>query len=192
MSMPAAPLQGRISDQEREHALAEMEVSHQVFLEATRGLSPEQWNFQIAANCWSPAQCAEHIAIIEIAALQRVIPKGLSEPADPERRKALKYSDAEVQRLGKDRGNKLSAPERVLPSGRLGSPEEIVAKLAEARAAMKSFVQSTQDDLRNHFVDHPIFGALDLYQWILLAPAHMVRHSEQINEIKRYPHFPKA
>jgi len=121
-----------------------------------------------------------------------VIPKALSEAADPEKRETLKYADSTVLRMGRERETKLNAPERVQPSGRFGSPEGSVRKIAEVRAQMREFVRSTQDDLRNHFADHPVFGTLDLYQWILLASAHMVRHSEQINEIKRDPRFPKV
>ena len=187
-ALPAGP----ISNEERDHALEQMENSYRMFLDATRGLNQSQWNFRSETNCWSPAQCAEHIAIIEIAVLQRLIPKALNEPPDPEKRKTLKYSDTAVQQLGKNRENKINAPERVVPSGRLGSHEEIARKLGEGRAALRSFVQSTQDDLRDHFADHPIFGALDLYQWILLVSAHMERHSEQINEIRRHPQFPKT
>jgi hypothetical protein len=183
---------GTISKEEREFALVDLEASHWVFLEAARGLSTAQWTFQREPDGWSPAQCAEHIAIVEDAVLQRVFPKALSEPADPAKRNTLKYSDVAVQRLGKDRANKLNAPERVRPSGRFGSPDEIVQKVAEIRGRMKDFVQSTQDDLRNHFADHPVFGTLDLYQWVLLASVHMVRHSVQLNEVKRDPRFPKA
>jgi uncharacterized protein YndB with AHSA1/START domain len=183
---------GPISKEEREFALVDLAASHRVFLEAARGLSTVQWTFQRETDGWSPAQCAEHIAIVEDAVLQRVFPKALSEPADPAKRNTLKYSDVAVQRLGKDRANKLNAPERVRPSGRFGSPDEIVRKVAEIRGRMKDFVESTQDDLRNHFADHPLFGTLDLYQWVLLASVHMVRHSEQLNEVKRDPRFPKA
>ena len=183
---------GPISKEERAFALADLEVSQRVFLEATRGLSTAQWAFQREPDCWSPAHCAEHIAIVEGGVLQRVFPKALSEPADPAKRSTLKYSDAAVQRLGRDRANKLNAPERVRPSGRFGSPDETVRKVAEVRVQTKGFVQSTQDDLRNHFAEHPVFGTLDLYQWVLLVSVHMVRHSEQINEIKHDPRFPKA
>lgn len=183
---------GPISSEEREFALVDLEASHRAFLEATQGLSAAQWNFQSNPERWSAAQCAEHIAVIEEVVLQRVIPKGLSGAADPQKRKTLKYTDTAVLRMGRERETKLNAPERVQPSGRFGSPEGSVQKIAEARAQTREFVRSAQDDLRNHFADHPAFGTLDLYQWILLASVHMVRHSEQINEIKRDPRFPKA
>lgn len=186
--LPAGP----ISKEEREFALADLEASHRAFLAAAQGLSAPQWNFQCDPKRWSAAQCAEHIAVIEEVVLQRVIPRALGEVADPEKRKTLKYPDAAVQRMGRERETKLNAPERVQPTGRFASPEQIVQKIAEVREQLRKFVQSTQDDLRNHFADHPIFGTLDLYQWILLASAHMVRHSQQINELKHDPRFPKA
>jgi uncharacterized protein YndB with AHSA1/START domain len=183
---------GPISREEREYALGDLEASHGAFLEAIRELSVAQWSFQSRPNCWSAAQCAEHIALIEEVVLQRVIPSGLKEPADPQRRKTLKYPDTAVRRMGRERENKLNAPEPVRPSGRFGSPAEIVQKVAAARERMREFVRSTDEDLHDHFADHPVFGTLDLYQWILLTSAHMLRHMQQIYEIKRDPGFPKA
>ena len=52
---------------------------------------------------------------------------------------------------------------------------------------------STQDDLRDHFRDHPVpaIGTLDAYQWILLISGHTRRHTAQILEVKADPNFPK-
>ena len=30
------------------------------------------------------------------------------------------------------------------------------------------YIRTTNDDLRDHFFDHPAFGTLDGYQWLLL------------------------
>jgi len=183
---------GPIFKQDREWALVDLDVAHRGFLEATRGLSAAQWRFQSEPHCWTVMQCTEHIATVEAAILQRVFPKALAEPADPDKRKTLNHTDSAVRRLGRDRENKLVAPERVQPLDRLASPEDAVKKVAEVRAQTRAFVQCTQDDLRNHFADHPAFGTLDLYQWILLVAGHMLRHSDQIDEIKQNPRFPKA
>lgn len=51
--------------------------------------------------------------------------------------------------------------------------------------------EAAQEDLRDHFMDHPVFKTLDTYQWILLTSAHMRRHTAQILEVKADPNFPK-
>ena len=50
-----------------------------------------------------------------------------------------------------------------------------------------------QDDLRDHFADHPVpaIGTLDAYQWVLLISGHTRRHTLQILEVKADPNFPK-
>jgi hypothetical protein len=59
------------------------------------------------------------------------------------------------------------------------------------RAATLAFVNSTQLDLRDHFVDHPVIKTLDPYQWMLLISGHVPRHTEQVLEVKADPNFPK-
>jgi hypothetical protein len=61
----------------------------------------------------------------------------------------------------------------------------------ESRARTIEFISTTQEDLRDHFMDHPVFKTLDTYQWILLTSAHMRRHTLQILEVKGDPNFPK-
>jgi hypothetical protein len=45
--------------------------------------------------------------------------------------------------------------------------------------------------LRAHSAPHPAFQTLDAYQWILFMAAHSDRHTQQINEVKAQPRYPK-
>jgi len=49
----------------------------------------------------------------------------------------------------------------------------------------------TQDDLKEHFITHPVFGTMDLYQGFILLAAHSERHTMQIEEVMANPDFPK-
>jgi hypothetical protein len=40
-----------------------------------------------------------------------------------------------------------------------------------------TYLQTTNDDLRDHFFDHPAFGPLDGYQWLVLISGHSARHT---------------
>ena len=53
------------SPADKEKALAVLETSKKGVLDATRGLSEAQWNFKVAPDKWSVAECAEHIAAAE-------------------------------------------------------------------------------------------------------------------------------
>jgi len=54
-----------------------------------------------------------------------------------------------------------------------------------------TYFQTTNDDLRDHFFDHPAFGPFDGYQWLLLISGRSARHTAQIGEVKADPNFPK-
>jgi len=181
-----------LSPEEREYAIAELESSHAEFLDVTRGLTPAQWNFKPAPDRWSAAECSEHIGVIEELAFQRITGKALKEPADPTKRKTIRFSDPGILRAGSERVQKLQAPESVQPSGRWETPDEMLQNLLVLRARTIEFVKTTQEDLRNHFLDHPAFQTLDAYQWVLLISGHMRRHTGQILEVKADLKFPKA
>ena len=53
------------------------------------------------------------------------------------------------------------------------------------------YIRTTDDDLRDHFFDHPVLGPMDGYQWLLLIATHSARHTAQIEEVKADPNFPK-
>jgi hypothetical protein len=55
---------------------------------------------------------------------------------------------------------------------------------------LTDFVATTSDDLRDHVVTLP-FGSFDSYQMILFIAAHSNRHTQQIDEVKADPNFPK-
>ena len=68
---------------------------------------------------------------------------------------------------------------------------ELAKAFEDSRKATMTYLQKTNDDLRDHFFDHPAFGPLDGYQWLLLISGHSARHTAQIGEVKADPNFPK-
>ena len=57
------------------------------------------------------------------------------------------------------------------------------------RAQTVTLFKSTAD-LRDHAINHPVFGQLDGYEWVLAVAAHSARHTKQILEVKADPNFP--
>ena len=90
-----------------------------------------------------------------------------------------------------DRSHKAQAPEILRPTGRWATEAELTKAFEASRKANMDYIKTTNDDLRDHFFDHPVFGTLDGYQWLLLLSAHSARHTEQIEEVKADPNFPK-
>ena len=180
-----------LSRAERDHAVAELESSRKAFLEATSGLSEAQWNFKPAADRWSIAECAEHIGVTEAYILNLITEQALKSPEEPEKRAQVQGKEAAMMAMAVDRSAKFKAPEAIQPKRRWATSGEITKNVLENRTRTIEFVRTTQEDLRDHFMDHPVFKTLDAYQWIVLASAHMRRHTAQILEVKADPNFPK-
>jgi hypothetical protein len=180
-----------LSPAEREQAVGELESSRQAFLDATSGLSEAQWNFKPAPDRWSIAECAEHIGVTEAFVLKLITEQALKSAAEPEKRAQVQGKDTSIMVTAVDRSAKFKAPEVIQPTWRWATSGEITKNVLENRARTIEFISRTQEDLRDHFMDHPVFKTLDTYQWILLTSAHMRRHTAQILEVKADPNFPK-
>jgi len=117
----------------------------------------------------------------------------LKTPLTPEKRDAVKAKDEFILMAMQDRSHKATAPEPIDPAKRPMPAEASVKQFLASRAHTIEYVKTTQDDLRDHFFDHPVpvIGTLDGYQWILLISGHSRRHTLQILEVKADPNFPK-
>ena len=70
------------------------------------------------------------------------------------------------------------------------STADALASFREAREKLIQYVNTTDADLRNHVVTFPA-GSYDAYQMILFIGAHSNRHTQQMEEVKADPNFPK-
>lgn len=184
---PATPLTAH----EREAALKQFETTRDNFLKSITGLSEKQWTFKPAPDRWSVAEVAEHITVSESVLLGLVQKQLMSSPAAPDKRDQVKGKDELVAERVPDRSHKFQAPEILRPTGRWATEAELVKTFETERVATMDYVRTTNDDLRDHFFDHPTLGTLDGYQWLLLISAHSARHTAQIEEVKADPNFPK-
>ncbi|HWY43294.1 MAG TPA: DinB family protein [Candidatus Sulfotelmatobacter sp.] len=193
MFVLAAPATETLTKEERDKAVAELEGSKKMFLDATKGLSPAQWSFKSAPDRWSIAECADHIALAEAFIFGRVTDGVLKTPLTPEKRSVTAGKDEKLVIMLQDRSFKAKAPEPLDPTKTVLTPEESVKKFLESRAKTEEFIKTTQEDLRDHMFDHPVpaIGTLDGYQWVLLISGHTRRHTLQILEVKADPNFPK-
>ena len=180
-----------LTAQEREAAVKQFETTRDNFLKSIAGLSEKQWTFKPAPDRWSVAEVAEHITVSE-SMLGGLVQQTIAQsPAAPEKRGQVKGKDEMILERVPDRSHKAQAPEFLKPTGRWPTEADLVKAFDQARAANITYIQTTNDDLRDHFFDHPVFGTLDGYQWLLLISAHSARHTEQIEEVKADPKFPK-
>jgi uncharacterized damage-inducible protein DinB len=185
---PTAPT--TLTAQEREFALQQFQTTRDNFLKSISGLSQKQWTFKPGPDRWSIAEVAEHITVSETT-IFGVIQRSLQSPAAPEKREQVKGRDEMILTRVPDRSHKAQAPEILRPTGRWATETELTKAFEDARKANMEYIRTTNDDLRDHFFDHPVFGTLDGYQWLLLISTHSARHTAQIEEVKADPNFPK-
>lgn len=185
---PAQPLQ----QGERDRAMSHLHATRKLFLDSLAGVTAEQWAWKPAADVWSIAEVAEHIAISEqtIFQLAQKVANSPAPSAD-QMAKVNKANDEKLLVSVVDRSAKFQAPEFLKPTHRWANMAELTASFKKDRDATIEYVQTTQDALRAHGAPHPVFQMIDAYQWILLLSAHTERHVLQLNEVKTKPGFPK-
>jgi len=178
-----------LNQEDRDSALKYLESTEQGVLDATKGLTAEQWNFKQAPDRWSVAEVAEHIAAAEDLLFGMITTQVMKAPARPAG-EDVKAVDQMVLTGVPDRSHKAQAPEPLKPTNRFGSPEAALKHFQESRQKTIDFLQKT-DDLRAHASDSPLGKKLDGYEWLLFIAAHSERHTKQIAEVKADPKFPK-
>jgi uncharacterized damage-inducible protein DinB len=175
-----------LSQSEREKALRYLEETRAGVGDAVKGLSDAQWKFKPAADRWSIAEVVEHLALVEDV-VKTTLGKLDQAPAGAPDRDPKKI-DAMILAEVPDRSKKFQASAAISPTGRWTTAEAL-DRIRSTRNQIAEVLRSTPD-LRRHVIDHPAFGPLDGYQWILAVAGHTARHTKQILEIKANPHFP--
>lgn len=178
-----------LSPADRDRAMKYLQSTEQGVIDATKGLSPAQWNFKPAPDRWSVAEVTEHIAAAEDMLFGMITTQVMTAPARPAGEDAKPIDDMVMSALP-DRSKKIQAPEPLKPTNRYGSPEASLKHFEDSRAKTEDFLKKT-DDLRAHASDSPMGKKLDGYEWILFIAGHSERHTKQINEVKADPNFPK-
>lgn len=179
---------GTLSDSERAFLLEQMEMSKKAFLQSISGLSEAQWKFKPAPNVWSVAECAEHIVLSETF-LFDTSQQILKSPAVPRPAKSNAAFDQQLAVGVQDRSHKATAPEPLVPSGKVNSPADAARLFTEKRDQNEAYVKATSDELRAHVADGPA-GPMDAYQFLVLMATHTARHTAQIKEVQANANYP--
>ena len=165
-------------------ALAE---SHERFTQGVGQLSADdELQQRPAPERWSIAEIVEHVAIVE-SSITKLIGMMLHKAASagaplPDRGGRIAPISIEdfVARSLKE---KYRAPEMALPRG--ASITDSLARLERARETLRELrpsIEATDGTTVNY--PHPVFGPLNLYQWLIMVGVHRDRHLRQIEAIK--------
>ena len=174
---------------EKAKLVQDLERTRDKFLKSVDGLSEAQWNYKAAPEKWSIAQCAEHIAAAE-SLIRGAVEGALTKPIADDQDRAALVKDSVIQTMIVDRSRKFSAPEPLIPGDRFGSPAAAVEAFHKERDATLKLAQGDAD-FRAHAAQHPGFGMIDTYGWMLFLSGHTERHTLQIEEVKANADYPK-
>jgi DinB family protein len=176
-----------MTQQERDAVANRLSESYRLLLDTVATLTPEQWNFKPSLEQWSIAECVEHLAVSEAAALGRY-QRMLAAPAAPGKESAL--TDEQLAEKVADRSQKFKAPDVIAPSRRWSDPKEALKQFKDCRDQGLAQLKDAGANLRSYFSAHPAFGDLDGLQWMGLRAGHTERHTAQIKAIQASPEYP--
>ena len=180
----------KISKKERNSAIDLLKDTEKGVIKAVAGLSEAQLNFKPAPDKWSVEDCVKHIATTE-QSLWQMTNGAIQQAGNPEKRADIKATDEEVIKMTENREHKVkTAPSMEPQNTPYKSLAEALASFKTDRAKLINYVKTTDADLRNHVITMPP-GSFDSYQMILFIGAHSNRHTQQIEEVKADPNFPK-
>ena len=179
-----------LTDEERTDASKLLTDTYAGVLKSVTGLSAAQLNFKPALDKWSIRECVQHIAAAE-EELWKIEEENLKQVPNPERRPDIRFNDEQLIKAVEDRTHKSKTFEALEPAhSKYATLEKALDGFKAHRNHLIDFVKNTKADLRNRVLLLPL-GNYDAYQFILLIAAHSDRHTQQINEVKANPGFPK-
>jgi hypothetical protein len=166
--------------------IKDLQETRDTFLAGVTGITDAQAKFKPAPDRWSIEEIAEHIALVEVGLMARLVQEAT--PCDhterPERQ-------AELRKLGFDRTGKRNAPERARPTGRFGSLSNALAEFKANRDKTLAYMRDCPDDLHARTIVHPI-GPMTSHELVVMMASHTLRHLEQIREVQAAPGYPRA
>jgi len=164
---------------ELETALAENRAAVEEFVAAARALDASKWSAPRGENQWSPAQIAEHLAIVY--EYNRKVLKGEAGKGAPRFLQPLAKWFVVDRTLKAGRfTRKGRAPAIFQPVAKTAAPSsQLLARLTAAVAGMEADIRSGHPEGR-HVTAHPFFGPVPTIDWIKLQAIHARHHRSQL------------
>lgn len=170
-----------------------VESDRAMLLAASRNLTQAQLDFQPAEDRWSIGENLCHLALTE-KGVGRLISMKVAQAQKAEKHVAIETPSQLTSLDAYDIPNnkrKMKVPDPKLTPRHGIAKDELFTRLDESRNALRtSFASLAEYDLAAHTFPHPVFGEINLYQWILFIGHHERRHLNQINSVLADPRFP--
>ena len=96
----------------------------------------------------------------------------------------LEWRGALITARGADRTTRMLSPGAGRPTGRFSTLREATEHFLSTRGRTLGFVENANEDLRCRLTTHPLLGAVNCYEMLLVIAVHPRRHALQVEEIK--------
>jgi len=164
---------------DKEKILADLQSGRKALLAVLTGGTEDAAARIPSAGKWSVLECVEHVAASEDYLFSQII---LSQPSDVPmlntRRETL------ILTRGLDRTIPVPSPAVGKPAGRFATLSKALQRFLESRERTIRFVEDCVEHLRSKRTTHPIVGAVNCYEMLLIMAVHPHRHAKQLEEIK--------
>jgi hypothetical protein len=167
---------------ELETQIADNRAAVEQFVATARGLDATKWTAPRAEGAWSPAQIAEHLAIIY--EYNRAVIKGTAGKGAPAiLRRLLRWFVVDRTLKAGRFTRKGRAPAIFRPKAPQGpAAADVLARLMTAVTGLEGDIRSGHPAGR-HTVAHPFFGTLQTTDWMRLQAIHTRHHHDQIKSL---------
>lgn len=170
-----------------EEVLRHLEHYRSVLEDAVQTVPPDRRGSRPAPDRWSVAEILDHLGIVE-GNVVRMLGKQFAQARagglrlEPD---AGTVVPSFPVALVLDRGRRIEAPERILPTSGLDA-QAAWQVLTDRRALLRELLAEFDGLALGDVVPpypHPIFGSLNGWQWVVFLGAHEGRHAGQIREL---------
>jgi hypothetical protein len=169
-----------LTTKERLTLVTELKTSKKDFLRSVEGLSARQFNFKNGKNKLSVRECVYKLVSIENSLWTCA-------------KASLKQDVAPTERTtSNDEALFSISQQKTFPCKELKfkTVKEALKFYKNERTEILRYVQTSTQNVRDHFTKTTI-GNFDAYQLILLNTIYAKYYTQQIEQIKTHPNFPK-
>ena len=149
-------------------------------------LTDAQWQWRAADGRWTAQEIVEHLILVE-RGLPVLLRRTMQAP--PTERGEVLTDEQVWTRMAGPETRRAQAPERVMPSGAWGDRAAAGAEFARLRSETIRYAETTADPLRERWLQL-LPGQLDGVQTLLMMAGHLLRHTRQLQALRRLPGYP--
>ncbi len=170
-----------MTQEERNELIALLQKSEADLLAAIKDVSEDFFTYKPYEDTWSIAEIIEHLIIADTGLLISIKKKGEKiRDTVPET-----SSNDWIIKATSNRKRLVTAPHFLLPKGIFTSKEVAIQAFRKNRATIEEFLNTTDFPLEKIAFKHFALGLLNGKNWMAFMAGHCIRHTTQIEEMKK-------